>query len=443
MPIRSHVDPCLFIRFIYIEGADVPVDVLTAIEGAPDQERYFRAWRAQYEATPHLIFHESYHFWQGLRLPYLYWYALLSFRAVIQGFAGLDEVADVHEWGAFVPALYRLQMPIRLFHVDEANLAMSTGPGAPDEFREEILVAPLDLIEAAASLAEFQVGVASSQASDVVTFNRWRKRTPSYTRLIRFVARTLGREDVALRCLLPMINVAFTTTDPPRAFFWLLTILKGNVANMDAFLAQPEPCRWGELFEAWLEKHVEFEADPDSTTDVLKPPFCRLTLEKWIGASLEHPVLTKTALAWSAAQEDEPTYGWMLGQPAWVTPDAFWKAQEAFEPTTTVVRFDLPGENNRVFAMQREELSFDIRDLLTLWSVMRRAAKVHIDPDHRLCHHVACPEYALNYCNSYPIIPASYDKCGFRPRLERLRAELREMRGRAEERPDGAADDLG
>ncbi len=444
MPVRSHVDPCLFARFIYVEGADVPAAVLREIDGAPDQERYFAAWRGQYEATPHLIFHESYHFWQGVRLPYLYWYGLLSYRAVIQTFAALAQVEDVHDWDTFVPALYRLRLPSRLFRIGGQQLAMSTAAATPTEFLEEMLIAPLDLLEAAATIAEFQVTHGHAAATDVLAFSRWRKRTPSYTRVFSFVSRVLGREDVALRSLLPLINASFSTTDPVRAFFRLLAVLLGNVSVMDDFLAQPEPCRWSELFDVWLEKHAGLEAEPDSTTDLLNPPFCRLTLEKWVNADFEHPVLTNVARAWADAGSDDRTLGWMLDQPAWVSNETFHRAQDEFDPPVTVVRFDVPHERNRVFAMQRpDRIGIDIRDLLTIWSVMRRAARVHFDPDHRLCHHVACPEYGPNFCNSYPIIPERFESCGFPDRLKRIRQELLERRQRDKETQDGGIDDLG
>jgi len=442
MPIRSHVDPCLFARFIYVDGSVVSPAVLEQIEGAPDQERYFAAWRAQHESTPHVIFHEAYHFWQGLRLPYVYWYALLSFRGVAQAFDTANSVGDVHEWDMLIPEFYRPRLSYQLFHVGRRSVELSTRGATPESYIARAVVSALDLLEAAASIAQYQATVGTAMASDPLAFARWCKRTPSYTRVFTFVARVLESEETALRSLLPLINTCFRTSDPVRAFHIVLAVLAREMDTVDEWLGQPEPLWWSGHFDEWLDAYAGFEGPPDSTTDLLKPTYCRLTLDHWTANSLEHPLLSKSARAWIEAAAENPVYGWAIDQPAWAS-DVLSKAREDFEPTATVVRFGLAGTGNRVFVMSREDrLTYDIRDLLTIWSVIRRAAGSHFDPDHRLCHHSSCPEFQANYCNSYPIIPSRFEDCGFPPRLKRIREGLRNATQEKGEMPYGAPQDL-
>ena len=433
--VRSHVDPILFVRYMHIGAEDVDRDVPELLAQAPDQARYLRAWRQQYEHSIHSIFHEGYHFWQGIRLPYLYWFALLGLRGSMQMFHQLSaRFDDHHHWEAVIPALYRLQMGVRCFRTTDGSLVLGFKV-PPDEAIDEVRLSPLDLIEAAASVAEYQIAVGPSDSTDTVRYTRWRKRNASYEKIPSFVERTLGDSTIALRCFIPMVNAAFGTTDPPRAFASLLAHLRGNLdsGTIADFIAQPEPCRWSGLMNLMLDEHEEFEAHPDATSDVLDPPYCRLTLAPWLGARtdggepLVHPVLTPLASAWREREAEDPAYGWLLDQPAWVGYERFWAAMNDLGPPVTVVRFHLPRTPSRVFSIVNENLDLEVRDVLTMWSAIRRAAWLNFDPEARLCHHVACPEYRDNYCNAYPIIPEDYRKCGFPQRLQRLRVGLADL----------------
>jgi hypothetical protein len=310
-----------------------------------------------------------------------------------------------------------------------------SGPpaGAADGRR----LSPLDLLEGATSLAQYQVERGAKAATDLQTFTRWRKRTNSYLDAYWLAARVLGDQQLALRSLLPIINAAFTTSDPVRAFITLLGVFRWQVHGSDAvkrFIAQPEPCNWVELFETLMADHIapEFECKRDATMNVLDPPFCELTLDNWLDATwpggdpIHHPMLTELAREWRDREARDPVYASLLGQPAWAGADRLRTAIRDFEPVT-LVRFHLPEGQSRVIGLSGGPLrpdNADVRDFLTVWSVVRRAAGVHFDPDNRLCHHTACPHYGANYCNTYPVVPERFEGCGFPARIARVRDDF-------------------
>ena len=429
MPVRSQVDPCLFIRIIEFEGGEIPPEAVQLLSDAPERERYFEAWRAQFARSPHLVFHEGYHFWQGVRLPFLTWYATAAFGAVLRLFRKLNETADFHEWDVLAPDFYRLSLTKRCW--DRANGGLAMGPDPGNAVASAIL-SPLELLEGAASLAEYQVMRSQAECVDPVVFNRWRKRTPSYLTAFRFTASVLGGDELALRCFVPLVCASFESTDPVRCFLVLLQTLRRTLPTdfVREFVAQPEPCRWINLFRGMLDETVEFESNADARLPVLKTPFVRLRPEEALasttasGEQVQHPVLAPVARRWLEAEQRDPLYEWFLAQPGWADPDRFWEAMSEFEPPITVLRFRLPDGRNRVFGLEAPDLDIDSRDLLTIWSVVRRAARAHYDPEHRLCHHVNCPEYAPNYCSTYPVIPDAWTDCGFPKRLARLREGL-------------------
>jgi hypothetical protein len=446
MPVRSHVDPVMFVRFMHIRGRDVPEDLPELLAQAPDQARYLAVWRRQQEHAIGPIFHECYHFWQGARLPYLYWYATLALRAMYQVFASLSRSGqNHHEWEALIPALYRLQIAARCVRRRDGTLVLAETSVLPKNTVDYARLSPLDLMEAAASIAEYQFLNGPSAMADPLQYSRWRKRNRSYANIPAFVGRVLENDALALRCFVPMVNASFGTSDPPRAFSALLSGLRHirDDPKGQEFISQPEPCRWPELMDQILDE-VEFEASPEATTDLLDPPFCRLTMNEWLtmrfpdGSPVTHPILSAPATEWARREADDPAYSWLLDQPAWVGGDRFWEAVYDLGPPVTVVRFHLPDGPNRVLNVASPESEFSsgssILDLLTILAVVRRATGINFDPDGRLCHHVACPEYADNYCNAYSVIPDDYHNCGFPRRLQQLRdGLLRPARGDTEQ----------
>src|SRR5215471_12952764 len=117
MSVRSHVDPCLFIVFMHIKRDQLDDDLADVVKAL--QARHGDPFnpvldRLQFRSHQVLL-HEIYHFWQGLRLPFLYRYAMLAFRHAFLAFEELSRASsDFHEWSCIIPELERLNLKSRI-----------------------------------------------------------------------------------------------------------------------------------------------------------------------------------------------------------------------------------------------------------------------------------------------------------------------------------------
>ena len=146
-----------------------------------------------------------------------------------------------------------------------------------------------------------------------------------------------------------------------------------------------------------------------------------------------HPVLATPASRWSQLEHEDPRLGNVMDQPQFAGRDILDLLQDGFAPPLTIVTVHPPDGADRVVLLSHMANSEDpfrakydvtfkafIADALTTYGSVRRASGVHFDYDQRTCGHKQCPEYPWNYCNSYPIVPAAYEQCGFKERLKRL-----------------------
>jgi hypothetical protein len=444
--MRSHVDPCSFVVYVHIEGKRLDADLVSELRSyAFKQGESPQPILSRLPFRTHQIrFHEDYHFWQGLRLPFLYRYAMLSFHHAMQVFRQLALTEkDYTKWDCQLPNLERLGLALRIGRFSSHLVCGGDGAAFPQEVEEEIRLSPMDLLECATSLAEFQV-TSEGDKSDPRVLQRWAKRNPATLEPFWFAASFLCNPSLALRCILPLINATFHTSEPVRTFVELLARMWGSfVGSSDsaqAFLAQPEPCRWPELFAVWLDE-LPYEAAPNVDSRLLGSPYHRIDLEQWVFGSLKspdggamiHPLLGVTARAWLEAQKALPEMGMLMDQPAWVRDETFWSVRNEFSPPLTVyhIHFDigyamtfLAGrEDRRGFTSMMDDPTQwrgFLADFLTMYGVVRRASGAHFDAQQRTCHHVECPHYEQNYCNSYLIIPAEYSSCGFPARISNL-----------------------
>lgn len=454
--MRSHVDPCTFVAHLHIAGGYVSDELAETLRSfkleqgkSPEQVLRKLALRSQ-----QIEFHETYHFWQGLRLPFLYRYALLSFRTAIQAFREVAPyILEGQDPGLQLPHLERLGIDFCIAR-GGPGLIYFGGSSAdfPDGTREVLPLTALALLECATSLAEYQ-WTCTGDVTDPSSLRRWSKRNPASLNLFWFAARFLGDERTALRLLLPLINVAFCTSVPERAFFELLGrawpfLHKDPIAPN--FLAQPEPCRWHEVCESWLDS-IAFDSQPDADADLLSNDFHRVTLQYWVGGgftdgkggSLAHPFLAPKARKWEQLQAKAPVLGMVMDQPAWVDREVVEGCLEAFSPSLNVYRFHFADGTSRViFTGEGRAGDFStfeipdasqwrgfIADILTMYGAIRSLSGAHFDGQQRTCHHSQCPHYAINLCNTYPIIPADFRDCGFPARLSRLANEWRTKDG--------------
>jgi hypothetical protein len=206
-----------------------------------------------------------------------------------------------------------------------------------------------------------------------------------------------------------------------------------------AFIRQPEPCRWVELVELLLG-HIEFDSTPDSDAEILSSKYCKLTLETWANGTFSdtpltlHPFLSERAKQWLDAEATLPELRWFMSQPSWFGEAPLHFALK-IEPPVTIARIALPSGRTRVVPFRdfadHESIfgipgtgKVDLLELLTAVSIMKRATGSHFHAAHRLCSHSGCPYFEGNYCNSYFAIPEDYRLCGFPARTRAMIAQF-------------------
>lgn len=415
----------------------MPESVRIALASATTDEERADLWRQQRHEQPNLFFHETYHFWQGARLPYLHWYAMLAYFDATRLFVQLALEGDPLKMdGIKVPAFDRLATRYYAWGNGNDSFFLSSDE-PPDNAVDAMGLSEIDLLENACSLAEFQVSVPNPL--DPRVFSRWSKRHPSYVEAIKYVGRFLRDEALAMRCFLSLVYAAFHTSQPVRAFHLLLRAFETLKDKPDmALLADsPEPGHWDGLFESLLDA-LDYEAEPDASIDLLDHRFFRLNLTTWVnggfqagGETMGHPLLSIIARAWLAEAEKDPDLARMLTFPAYVNQKTRAHVIRDFDPPITVTRFHGRPERIMIYgdpksvALPREA----VLDFITMYSVVRRATNAFNDPAHRTCWHNDCPHFANNYCNSYLVIPDHYSSCGFPKRVARLVETWRRKKG--------------
>lgn len=400
-----------------------------------------------------IYFHETYHFWQGLRLPFLHRYAMTAFSQMISAFIQLSlEDSDFHRWSCLLPEMMRLDLDEMIGFAPQGKIFWGGSDVIfPNETVDQIRLTPIDLLECAASLAEFQWSTSEDHLCDPFVLRRWAKRNPNYLHPFNFAARYLGSESLALRTLLPLINAAFHTTMPVRAFGELLARLRMTFMEESeiskAFFKQPEPCRWHEVFQVWLDD-LKYEADSDASAQILGGKYFRLTLETWaLGGFVDkenklvtHPLLGPAARQWFELGDKFPMATWLIDQPGWVPKYVMNKFLSEFSPPISAFRFHLGSGHDRVFMIgdgdfsgftemkdpEDPQLKGTIADFQAAYGAVRRASGAHFDESQRFCYHSSCPEFEMNFCNAYTSIPDSFKKCGFTQRTQRMINHWRE-----------------
>lgn len=436
MRIRSQVDLCMFIRFMHVRFEERAPGVDALLTDRKDVSALRAAAELQTRASPKVFFHETYHFWQGLRLPFLYRYASLAVRAAYQAFVGADAAwEDLHDWDVLVPDLYRLDLKLTV-RLGEDTL--SVGPGGKPEstcsanWPDWATLSPVDLLEGAASIAEFQA-CSGARPDDVQAFDRWAKRHPVYRGAFDLACRVLP-VDLALTGTIPLINSAFHTSNPVRAFAEELVrmrVLLGRIQTEEGNIRAAPLDRWSQL-TAWLRDDLSYESNTEDTR-LLGSPFHRIRLDNWLHATLngkpvEHPFPTAPALRWEELAHESPA-DILLDAPGYAPRGYVDEALQTIVPFTAL-RFHRGSDEgvDRVITMGGcgmstvpEEVQIQLM-YLTTYSTIRRASGAHFDADHRLCPHRRCPEWEHNFCNSYPAVPADWHDCKFPENVALARA---------------------
>ena len=100
MALRSHVDPVLYSRFILLDESDIEpehISILTAPATAPGStDAVGRVLSDALKRHPRVAFHEAYHCFQGLRIPFLHRYAVIVWYSFGKAFAHLCQGSEDH-----------------------------------------------------------------------------------------------------------------------------------------------------------------------------------------------------------------------------------------------------------------------------------------------------------------------------------------------------------
>lgn len=451
MTARSHVEPALGVVFLHVPQSLVTQELLRTVDQGASVDDVNSA--VLFEALPprsqQILFHEHYHFWQGLRLPFLHRYAFLSQHVVWSTFKALAQhEANWRIWDCEVPALHRLDRKDRIRFRDAVMEFEADVSPSGHHSDNELFLSPIDLLECAAALAEYQYCVSKLDLDDEVAFRRWANRNPGYFAPLDLLSRFIDDRKLALRLCLPLINACFETTEPVRSFAELAARVWGMTRRDDgkAFIAQPEPCKWVELF-AMLLDDIRFDVPADTGGEILDAPYMRLTLANWTdarfggssqGTGVGHLILSAPAKAWNAAENSYPLLRTVMSQPRVVGAEILNGLQDKFTPPLTVVTIHAGDRPRTVLASNRSFRNVEtpsgmpaqsfkgmVADVLTMYSAVRRATGAHFSADQRTCGHHSCPLFELNYCNSYPIVPTNFEDCGFAVRMDRLVKTLR------------------
>ncbi|HHC6556647.1 TPA: hypothetical protein ACN36H_003140 [Vibrio parahaemolyticus] len=445
MTTRSHLDTLLFVRFMDISADSIPKDMQQVLRDfSSDRLLLDEAFSMQFDVSRPVMLHENYHYWQALRLPYVHRFASTSFITIFLKFRQFaTSTQDYTEWTGDLDELDALTRKSGIWgrpldaHASMfgCSLTPKHSSGVKDQSGRAptIVLSPLEMLENGASVAEFQFSNPGLDGFNPTRYKKWCIRNPAYTKIYDYVRSCLPSEILAYRIFLPLINVSFETSDPVRAFASLLFEIWKVVQDDEDLLKKMEngdPYLYRTLLTNILE-NLEYEDEVDSQmgSHALQP-FQRLTIESCVGGSfgimeegdVNHPYLTINAKTWVDAIESGcREFLALLDHPASLTKGEVDLCAQTFSPPLTCVKFTLPegstrvvmwGNINQVSELYRSSF-MNPGDILTMYSLIRRATKFNFDPSFRLCGHQACPYYEDNFCNAFIGVPENFEACTF------------------------------
>jgi hypothetical protein len=450
--IRSHLDPTLFVVFLHIDARSYDEEfraLARSLETGPGTN-ISPLFNGLKDREHRIVAHERYHFWQGLRLPFLHIYALMTLRNSVLGARELAKAEpDWRRWPKLDPittGFDRLDMAFHLSGDRSGQLAFARQGLPPAEYNLSSNIK--DMLECAASIFDYQASCTTSfsEMSDPICFASWRKLRPRYLKVYDFLSSFFQSEQLALRSALPLINAAFRTSNPEVALALLAGkiwhLLVGHNKRDHPFLAQPEPVRWPDLFRSLLEDlpyDLPYGETPE-TIDFSEPAFYYLDPERWLGLSLggglQHPLLGPLAHEWLRRAKHVPGLEDYLDLPGYIINEEAHQFAASAEPQLRVVRVFLEDGSDKTFAVgeglvgpafidnsfrthSASEFRGFLLDMMAVYGAFRRSCEVHMTETTRTCGHIACPHYEDNLCNAYPLIPNSYAQCGFPSRLSK------------------------
>lgn len=421
---RAYVDLCMFVQFMHWTPNLPLKDMQILSEGTNEEVAdYINNLKTEI-LDPSRVVHETYHIWQGLRLPYLHWYAFNCWTISMKLYVDLMSsvgLARLSPNEVDVPVFSILSKKYKcifsnglIFHIAEQDNKLTKSANYVSE------ISIIDLLETAATVAEWQFHAKGIADLNWKSFRRWTKKNPAYTEAYDFVCEGLENESLANRCILDLIAVSFETTKPVQTFLHLIALLKGGLVKSEAirnFVLQEEPCRWQELFQMILKDNIEFEEFEAGNIETSK--YSKIPLSQVVGMTVNgmpHPLLGHLAMKWNRRENENPAYTSVFTKPGWFG-ELTSTCLTDFRPPLTLIRIQLPNRLRVVTRANIEAIEkigmHEIYNLITAFGIIRQASRSFIDPSNRLCHHFDCPEYDRNMCNLHMHIPLRHEDCKF------------------------------
>ena len=449
--MRSYVDPTLFAIYYQFDLSQYGQEVrdlalsLKQESGADARPLLSALLHGGHVRT---FAHEHYHYWQGLRLPFLHRHALLTLREVMLAARELArESPPWTKWGEMglvAPAFYRLDVP-RHAAIMSGSKVLYGAKEVPNA-DSKIQFTAIDMLECAASLFEYQISCNDpAHITDLTNFKRWRKRRPAYLNLFDFATPLLIPPHIALVFMIPLINAAFHTTRPEQAFIQLLTSFPSALADQLAAGSinkndgNPRSSQFviEELLKD-LSYDLHYGAQPE-TVNIYDNQFYYLS-DDWLQAgfgktdeSMSHPILGPMSRRWSdRAKQDADIAGW-LDYAGYIRSEDVYSFVWDAKPTVRVLKLRFDYDRHKVLVLGSADfrsafsesptvsdvsLRNSLLDIFAVYGAVRQAFGLKEADTLRRCFHQSCPFYQAACCNGFPLIPDDHEDCSFPQRMQ-------------------------
>ena len=318
---------------------------------------------------------------------------------------------------------------------------------------------PLTLLETAVSVTQWRLARAHGRASG--GFENWVTREGGYRTMVDYLADILDDDELALELFLPLFNAAFETMNPTAAF------LTGAFQYERKHRRNPRasPVGYRNRLRVVLGESATYAPNAERASQGLRTDTLNVSLIDLPTYQIDmpsvtaltfgegqwrHPTLYRLAMRWRSLAATRPEMRNLLNDPAQAGLATLNYLLDEFNPfviarckfgdAERVVPVLRAGDSEYVDQVERRGSGIDgttaLRDMYTIFGLVRRASGMFYDDSIRLCGHTDCPEYKHNYCNTWMFIPPDYRDCGFvnnvaynRDSFRRLEeADMREKR---------------
>ena len=453
MAVKSYVDLAYFVCVMHADPDAVSPSLREAFETESDvtlQHLMYEHARSLLDPNTHL--HECIHLWQGLNLPFVYWSSFRAFQAVLKSFHVFNKMfPELHDWQGPTPGILRLLSETVHPYVHNWSIELHMrDKGEMAGYERLAPFSPLALLETAASVIQWRLS-RSPAPSPALGFSRWTKREGGYRRMVDYLAGLVKDEELALDMYLPLCNAAFHTLNPVGAF---VTGAYQYVAKHKPYLrASPSVYRnrIARLFREINEhpSNAERFREPRqlSELEVSLVDLAQIKLEmrdvldlRFGESEWRHPTLYTLARRWIDDSRTCPEMRILLNDPGDISDAVVERILEAYQPMM-LVRYASPTRVRVVPVLRQGDYDYvtraertpnvdgptALRDLYTMFGLVRRAVGIYYDESTRLCSHQNCPEYNHNYCNTWIFVPKQHQDCSFRENIRFIRETSRRL----------------